>query len=110
MRQTIFLYATEHGIENRVTKELGRVGRGQIPIKLTLDIEETAFREPVIEKHVTIEDWRQGVDIADVDFKETFITEEEAAAIRQMRFEKMSEILKKQGYTVAKPEETENVA
>lgn len=105
MRQTIFLYATEYGIENRVTKELGRVGRGQIPIKLTLDIEETAFREPVITKEVRIEDWRQGVDIADVDFKETFITEEEAAAIREMRFQKMSEILKQQGYSVTKPQE-----
>lgn len=104
MRQTIFLYATEYGVENRVTKELGRVGRGQIPIKLTLDIEETAFREPIITKEVKIEDWRQGVDIADVDFKETFITEEEAEAIRQMRFNKMSEILKKQGYSVISPE------
>lgn len=105
MKQTIFLYASEYGIANRVTKELGRIERGQIPIKLELEIEETAFREPVIEKKVVIEDWRQGVDIADVDFKETFITEEEAETIRQMRFEKMSEILKKQGYTVAKPQE-----
>ena len=105
MRQTIFLYATEYGIASRVTRELGKIQRGEIPIKLTLDIEETAFREPVIEKEVKIEDWRQGVDIADVDFKETFITEEEAATIREMRFQKMSEILKQQGYSVTKPQE-----
>lgn len=104
MKQTIFLYATQNGIANRVTRELGRVERGQIPIKLELEIEETAFREPVIEKYVKIEDWRQGVDIADVDFKETFITEDEAAMIRQARFDKMSEILKRQGYTVSAPE------
>ncbi len=103
MKQTIYLYADEYGI-NRMTKSLGRVNRGEIPIELEVTVEETAFREPVIRKQVVINDWREGVDIADVDFKETFITEEEAAAIRQMRFDKMSEILKKQGYSVSKPE------
>lgn len=104
MVETIYLYADKWGI-NRMTKNLGQVKRGEIPIKLELEVAEDAFREPVIEKKVVIEDWRQGVDIADVDFKETFITEEEAEAIRQMRLEKMSEILKSQGYTVAKEQE-----
>ena len=103
MIETIYLYADQWGI-NRMTKNLNQVKRGEIPIKLEIEVSETAFREPIIEKKVTIEDWRQGVDIADVDFKETFITEDEAAKIREMRFEKMSEILQKQGYNVSKPE------
>ena len=103
MNQTIYLYADKWGI-NRMTKSLGAVRRGEIPIKLELEVNETAFREPVIEKRVVIDDWRQGVDIADVDFKETFITEEEAATIRQMRLDKMSEILQSQGYKVTKEE------
>lgn len=103
MIETIYLYADQWGI-NRMTKNLGQVKRGEIPIKLELEVEETAFREPVIEKKVVISDWRQGVDIADIDFKETFITEEEAAVVRQMRFEKMTEILTKQGFQVSKPE------
>lgn len=102
MIETIYLYADKWGV-NRMTKNLGQVKRGEIPIKLELVVDETAFREPVIEKKVVVEDWRQGVDIADVDFTETFITEEEAAKVREMRFEKMTEILQKQGYTVAKP-------
>lgn len=102
MIQTIYLYADEWGI-NRMSKNLGQVKRGEIPIKLEIEVSETAFREPIIEKKVVIEDWRQGVDIADVDFKETFITEDEAAKIREMRFEKMSEILTKQGFVVTKP-------
>lgn len=104
MRQIVYLYCDEYGV-NRTTKTLGQVRRGEIPVKLELVIEETAFREPIIEKKVVVEDWRQGVDIADVDFKETFITEEEAETIRQMRFEKMSEILAKQGYQVTPPQE-----
>lgn len=107
MRETIYLYATQYGVSSRITKSLGDVKRGEIPIKLDLIIEDTAFREPVIEKQVTVEDWRQGVDIADVDFKETFITPDEAESIRQMRFEKMSEILSKQGYQVTPPNEEE---
>ena len=106
MIETIYLYADQYGI-NRMTKNLGRVNRGEIPIKLEINIEETAFREPIIEKHVEINDWRQGVDIADVDFKETFITEDEAERIRQMRFEKMSEILARQGYSVTPPAKEE---
>lgn len=104
MRQVIYLYVDKWGV-NRMTKSLGAVKRGEIPIKLELEVSEDAFREPVIEKKVVIEDWRQGVDIADVDFKETFITEEESAAIRQMRLDKMQEILQQQGYKVTKSEE-----
>lgn len=103
MKQTIYLYVDEYGV-NRMTKNLGQVGRNEIPIKLDLEVEESAFREPVITKKVVVNDWREGVDIADINFKETFITEEEAAKVRQMRLEKMREILKQQGYEVTAPE------
>lgn len=105
MIETIYLYADKWGV-NRMTKNLNQVKRGEIPIKLQLEISEEAFREPIIEKYVKIEDWRQGVDIADVDFNETFITEEEAAKVREMRLEKMSQILAEQGYLVSKKEES----
>lgn len=101
MKQTIYLYADTYGV-NRMTKSLGQVRRGEIPIELEVTVEETAFREPVLRRQVVINDWREGVDIADIDFKETFITEEEAAVIRQMRMDKMAEILQAQGYTVSK--------
>jgi hypothetical protein len=101
VKQTIYLYADTYGV-NRMTKSLGQVRRGEIPIELEVTVEETAFREPVLRRQVVINDWREGVDIADIDFKETFITEEEAAVIRQMRMDKMAEILQAQGYTVSK--------
>jgi hypothetical protein len=77
MNEVIHLAVDRYGV-NRMTKNLPSLRRGEVPIKLTLTVEDQAFREPVIEKEVHIEDWRQGVDIADVEFKEAVITEEEA--------------------------------
>src|SRR4051812_12169078 len=100
MKEVIYLTVSQYGV-GRMTKNLPTLKRGEIPVKLTLNVEDNAFREPVIEKEVHIEDWRQGVDIADVEFKETIITEEEAQLIRERRLEKMKEVLEDQGYTVS---------
>lgn len=102
MTETIYLVVDQYSVK-RMTKNLPQLNRGEIPIKLELDVETSAFRSPVIEKHVHVEDWRQGVDIADVEFKETTITEEEAEMIRQRRLEKMTEVLQAQGFQVVKP-------
>ena len=80
MNEVIHLAVDRYGV-NRMTKNLPSLRRGEVPIKLTLTVEDQAFREPVIEKEVHIEDWRQGVDIADVEFKEAVITEEEALRV-----------------------------
>jgi hypothetical protein len=101
MKDVIYLAVDRSGVK-RMTKGLPSLYKGEIPIKLTLDVEETAFREPVIEKHVTVGDWREGVDIADVEFKETTITEDEAKMIKEQRLLRMQKILEAQGYTVSK--------
>jgi hypothetical protein len=103
MIETIYLVADRYTVK-RMTKGLPQLHRGEIPIKLELTVEDAAFREPVIEKQVHVEDWRQGVDIADVEFRETTITEEEASLIRQQRLKKMREILESQGFQVVEPE------
>jgi hypothetical protein len=102
MKDVIYL-AVDRGGVKRMTKNLPSLYKGEIPIKLTLDVAETAFREPVIEKRVTVEDWREGVDIADVEFKETTITEAEAKMIKEQRLERMQEVLEAQGFTASKP-------
>ena len=104
MKEVIYLAVDRYGVK-RMTKNVPSLNRGEIPIKLTLTVEDQAFREPVIEKTVHIEDWRQGVDIADVEFKESIITEEEAQVIRERRLEKMKEVLESQGYSVSKEQE-----
>jgi hypothetical protein len=107
MKDVIYLVVARLGVQ-RMTKNLPSLNRGEIPVKLNLNVEDNAFREPVIVKEVEIADWRQGVDIADVEFKEAVITEEEAALIRERRLEKMREVLVQQGYTVTKDQAEES--
>src|SRR4051812_46707668 len=108
MTETIYLVVDRNGVK-RFTKNLPGLNRGEIPVKVNVSVEESAFRTPVIEKEIVVEDWRQGVDIADVEFKEAVITEEEAVLIRERRLEKMRELLIQQGYTVTKGGDAEDV-
>src|SRR4051812_30928589 len=101
MKDTIYLVVDQRGVQ-RMTKNMPSLYKGEIPIKLSLTVEATAFREPVIEKQVVVEDWREGIDIADVEFKETTITEDEAKLIREQRLQRMAEVLAAQGYHVTK--------
>jgi hypothetical protein len=106
MRDTIFLVVDRYKVV-RMTKRLPDLAKGEIPVKLVLVVEETAFREPVLEREVTVADWRDGLDLADVDFKETFITEAEAEVIRARRLAAMEEALRARGYTVTGPQENQ---
>jgi hypothetical protein len=106
MKEIIYLVVSPYKVE-RMTKNLPGLSRGEIPVKLTLTVDEKAFREPVISKDVHIDDWRDGVDVADVEFRGSVITEEEAELIKQRRLEKMRGILEAQGFTVTEPETTE---
>jgi hypothetical protein len=104
MKETIYLVVNRNKVE-RMTKNLPSLSRGEIPVRVNIQVEETAFRTPVIEKEVYVEDWREGVDMGDVEFEGTAITKEEVEIIRARRLEKMQEILQSQGYTVTKEEE-----
>lgn len=106
MKTTIFLVADRRGIQ-RMTKSLPNLYRGEIPIKLNITVDETAFRTPVIDRNVHIEDWREGIDMADIEFKQDVITPQEAELIRQKRLDKMQEILSSNGFEVKKIEEDE---
>jgi hypothetical protein len=103
MQETIYLVVDRQRVE-KMTKTLPTLRRGEIPIKLTLTVDEKAFREPVISKEVTIHDWRDGIDIADVEFRGSVITQEEADMIKDARLKKMQEILEQQGFQVSRAE------
>ena len=103
MKETIYLVVSKNKVE-RMTKTLPNLYRGEIPVKLSVEVDETAFREPVLERKVTINDWQEGIEIADIEFRESIITEEEAEKIRQMRLDKMQQILTNHGYSVEKIE------
>lgn len=102
MKETIYLAVSRSKVE-RMTKNLPSLTRGEIPVKLILEVDEGAFREPVIERKVHIEDWRAGIDIGDVEFRKDIITEDEAAMIRNARLDKMRRILEEQGFQVVPP-------
>jgi hypothetical protein len=104
MKEIIYLRVSPYKVEG-MTKNLPNLNRGEIPVKLIVEVDEKAFREPVIEQKVTIVDWRQGIDIADVQLKESIITDKEAEMIRTQRLERMKQILQDQGYKIEPPEE-----
>lgn len=103
MKETIYLIIDQYGVQG-MRKNLPNVRRGEVPVKLTINVPKEAFQPPMLSQEVTVEDWRQGIDMADVEFKQSIITAEEAEMIRQARLVKMREILEAQGYTVSEPE------
>lgn len=103
MREVIYLAVGRRGAR-AMTKNLPQLQRGEIPVKIVLEIEQSAFREPVLERHVIIADWREGIDLGDLDLKEGTITEEEAAMIRTQRLDRMAEALRGHGYGVKEPD------
>lgn len=109
MKDTVYLVVTNRKVD-RMTKNLPELYRGEYPVKLEVTVEDSAFREPIIVREVNVVDWREGIDIADVEFKESSITVEEAMMIRQQRLERMRTILEQQGYQIIAPEKEEEEA
>ena len=101
MKETIYLYANKYGID-RMRKTLTDFKRGEIPIKLIVEVDDNAFGIPSIEKYIIIDDWGSAVDIEDVNFDKNIITPDEANIIKNKRIEKMKQILESQGYEINK--------
>lgn len=104
MREPIYLIVDRTKVV-RMVKNLGRLERGQIPVKLTVEVKPAAFREPVIEREVIVDDWSDGIALSDVTFEKNIITEKEAEIVKQSRLKEMEQILKSHGYNVEKVEQ-----
>lgn len=109
MKDIIYLRVAKTGVKG-MTKSMPALGRGEIPVKLEVTIDAAAFREPTLVRQVHITDWREGIDLADVELREAVITEEEAQLIRDRRVAQMRAILESQGYTITAPEPDGEVA
>lgn len=106
MKEVIYLTASRNGVGSTVRKNLPtNLGRGEVPIKVTVEIASDAFAPPVIEQSIYIQNPYNGIDLEDVHFNGSIITESEAELIRQKRLEKAADILKSNGYTVEKDNE-----
>lgn len=104
MKEVIYLVVSNRKVE-RMTKTLPNIYRGEVIVKLNVTVTDKAFNPPTLDQEVIVDDWREGVDLEDVEFRQNVITKEEAAEIRERRLEKMRTVLEGQGYTVTKEEE-----
>lgn len=100
MRETIWLVVSPSRVE-RMTKKPPSVNRGEIAVKVNLEVPLKSFRPPVIERTLLIEDWRDGTELEDVHLRNDVITEEEAKLIVERRLARMAEILRERGYSVS---------
>ena len=103
MKDVIYLTIDQRGVQ-AMRKSYTGARRGEVIVKLNVEVPKEAFNPPVLEQRVYVNDWRDGIDLEDVQFKQNVITEEEAELVRQRRLEKMSRILAEQGYKVEPPE------
>jgi hypothetical protein len=104
MKEIIYLTASRSGIDGSVRKNLPiNLRRGEVPIKVVVQIADDAFAPPVIEQHISIQNPYKGIDLEDVHFEGSTITEGEAEIIRRKRLEKAASILEANGYTVTQP-------
>jgi hypothetical protein len=102
VKEIIYLAVSRSRVE-RMTKNLPELKRNEIPVKLEVEVDEAAFREPVIEMRVHVADWREGLVFADPELKDGVITEAEAEAIRRSRLKAMRAALQERGYQVTEP-------
>lgn len=104
MKEVVYLVVSKNKVE-RMTKTMPNIYRGEIPVKLTVTVTDKAFSPPTLDQEVIVDDWRKGIDLEDVEFKQNIITAEEAETIRKQRLERMQKVLRSQGYTITPPKE-----
>ena len=101
MKDVIYLVVNRNKVD-RMTKTLPNLYKGEYVVRVAVTVDDDAFNEPTISKEIHVENWRQGIDVSDVDFSEPYITEEEATIIRERREAQLIEALKLKGYKIEK--------
>ncbi len=99
MQDVIYLVVTPRKIE-RMTKSMPDTRRGEIVVKVMVEVPSGAFGPPVLEQRIVVEDWQQGIALDDLDLSSGIITQEEAALIRERRLMQMARVLADNGYVV----------
>jgi hypothetical protein len=100
MKDVIFITVSRAGATKMTKSMPGNLGRGEIAVKVRLEVADKAFGFPTIEREILVEDWTHGIDLSDVDLRQGVITEAEAELIRRRRIEAMAQTLREHGYKV----------
>jgi hypothetical protein len=104
MKDILYLCCDQTKIA-RTTKSMPNVRAGEIVVKVEVEVDRQAFREPTLVRQVHVSDWRDGIDVgADIELRQNFITEAEAEMIRRNRLDQMQTILAGHGYKIEPPE------
>lgn len=99
MKDVIYLVVNANQVV-RMTKNLPSLKHGEVPIKISVSVNDDAFHLPTISREIIISDWQKNVRLNDLELRQNFITEEEAEMIKQKRLEAMQDILSNNGYIV----------
>lgn len=86
MKEVIWLVVSARAVE-RMTKRMPATQRDEIAVKVYVEVPLGAFRPPVLERSLLVEDWRDGTELADLDLRQDVITQAEAEILRERGFE-----------------------
>jgi hypothetical protein len=104
-KQVIWLVMDEYGVDRMTKRMPASLGKAEHAVKAEIEWDPRALRPPVLETRITIQDWRQGLDVGDIEFRQLTLTATEAEGIRQRRREAMVEQMRELGYTVTPPDQ-----
>lgn len=99
MQDVIYLVVTPRRVE-RMTKSMPSTFKGEIVVKVVVEVPSGAFGPPVLEQRIVVEDWQQGIVLDDLDLRNGIIIQEEAPLIRERRLMQMARVLADNGYVV----------
>jgi len=105
MKDVIYLVANKNRIDRLMRSVPENLRKGEHAMRVEVTIDDQAFRSPLLTKQIHVEDWREGIDVSDVEFSEPYITEAEAKIIRDRREAQLIETLQAKGYKIEKVEE-----
>lgn len=80
MKDVIYLVVNANQVV-RMTKTLPSLKRGEVPIKVSVSVDDNAFSTPTISREVIVTDWQKDVRLNDLELRQNFITEEEVEMI-----------------------------
>jgi hypothetical protein len=92
------------GVQRMTKRQPTELKRGEVPVKVLVEVEPKALRPPTLIRTIKIADWREGLDVSgDINLKQLTISPEEAELIKARRREQQLELLREMGYTITPP-------
>ncbi len=69
MKDVIYLVVNANQVV-RMTKNLPSLKRGEVPIKVSVSVNDDAFHLPTISREIIISDWQKNVRLNDLELRQ----------------------------------------